>query len=385
VSAAIARLAELVERESGIRLTPAQHGSLLAVLERGWPGTGVDGFLLLASDPARGPLEVRRLLDTLTVKETSFLRDHRQLEELDWRALHAGALAAGSGTVRVWSAACATGEEVYTLALLACEAFGSLDPPVTILGTDISPSALAAAALGSYGGRSLRSVDGALRQRYFAGDGDSRSVAEPLRRLVRLAQHNLVRDPAPPLSEGAFDLILCRNVLIYFAPPTVDRVVASLERALAPGGKLVLGAADALAGAARRLAVAPSARPKAPPRERPKSPRDPAAPPDQTAEELLDPDVHFHRGLAELEAGNAEAAVWSLRRALYADPAFGLAAFALARAHEELGDELAARRAYQRALASVATDRERDLLDQIDPADVSAACRARLAALAASS
>src|SRR5581483_3612818 len=73
-----------------------------------------------------------------------FLRDHRQLEELDWRALHAGALAAGSGTVRVWSAACATGEEVYTLALLACEAFGSLDPPVTILGTDISPSPLAA-------------------------------------------------------------------------------------------------------------------------------------------------------------------------------------------------------------------------------------------------
>ena len=90
-----------------------------------------------------------------------------------------------------------------------------------------------------------------LRQRYLDRQPDgSYMVGEPLRRLVRLTRHNLARDPIPPLGEPGFDLIVCRNVLIYIDPPLGRQVIASLERALRPDGMLLLGAADALRRAA---------------------------------------------------------------------------------------------------------------------------------------
>src|SRR5205814_9563365 len=102
------------------------------------------------TDPVTGPHLWAGLIDEITVKETFFLRHVEQLNELQWPRLLERARAAGSDRVRVWSAACATGEEPYSLALLACEAFGTNTPPVTILATDISASALARAQAGEH-------------------------------------------------------------------------------------------------------------------------------------------------------------------------------------------------------------------------------------------
>ena len=218
---ALRQVAELVRRETGIVLKPAQESALTAALRRAVPGVDAAGFLWLASDAVEGRVAIDRLIDEVTVKETSFLRDQRQLETISWRALLENARAAGSETIRVWTAGCATGEEAYTLAMLASEAFAPGVPPVDILATDVSVTALAAAAEGRYRERRVRAVGADLRARYFESDGDRLVVGERLRRLVRFQRHNLVSDPTPPLGEAPFDLIACRNVLIYFDGPTV--------------------------------------------------------------------------------------------------------------------------------------------------------------------
>ena len=234
----------------------------------------------------------------------------------------------------------------------------------------------------------MRGIDEHLRRRYFEEDGDRLVVAERLRRIVHFMPHNLARDPVPPLGEEQFDLIICRNVLIYFDGETVERVIDSLERALRPDGMLILGSADALCGTARRLArigsepVHPSRR--AIPRRVLRRPLGRPAPAEAPAAGLLDADAHFVSGLAALESGDAVAAASALRRALYVDPTFGLAAFTLGRAYEAAGDPAAARRSYEQALRTLdlADDRHDHLLQQVDLEDIAAACRARLESLA---
>jgi predicted TPR repeat methyltransferase len=308
----------------------------------------------------------------------------------------------------VWSAGCATGEEAYTLALLADEAFAPANAPVDVLGTDISVAALAAAAAGQYGERAVRAVAAPSRGRYLDLQADgSYLVRERLRRLVRFRRHNLASDPFPPRGEAAFDLVACRNVLIYFGHPLVGRVIESLDGSLRPGGLLMLGAADALMRTTGRLAD-PVTGPAFPrragrPLRRPLG-RKPAQSREQRlaaaldaadkgdrdgaiaqvasalADNPLDADAHFVLGLVTLEAGEPARAVAALRRALYADPAFWLAAFTLGRAHDALGDAPAARRAYERVLRTIdpADHRHELILQQVDIGDITAACRLRL-------
>lgn len=407
-------VAGLLRAECGVTLKESQGAALRTAIRRVAPGLDPLGFLRLAADPLGGPEIVQRLIDEVTVKETYFLRDKRQLETISWRLLLEAAHASDSRTIRVWSAGCATGEEVYTLALLASEALAPGAPPVDILGTDVSAAALDAAESGRYRARSVSPLPPALRQRYFAEEGDLLAAGEPLRRLVRFQRHNLVRDSVPPLGEEPFDLILCRNVLIYFDRETVEGVIDSLERALRPGGTLILGAADALCGTAQRLArprdAGPLDRRQLPrlgrPLRRPLGRAESESVPELLAaarvaagegrhedalakaaqvlgHEPLSTAAYFLRGMVLLDAGDAAAALVALRRALYLDPTFGLAAFTLGRAHDALADRQAALRAYEQALRNLDPDDDRheELLRQVDVSDVAAACAARIAAL----
>jgi chemotaxis protein methyltransferase CheR len=279
--------------------------------------------------------------------------------------------------------------------MLAAEAFSPNSPPVDILATDISAAAIAAAKRGVYRERAVRAVEPILFERYFARTGKEVAVGAALREHVRFGVHNLVRDPMPPFGERPFDLIVCRNVLIYFDSETTDRLVAQLSHAVATGGALLLGAADALSGATRRLARLTDEPAKEPGAPGERSALGPAAAADDPAGEVrpdarrltaadpLNAELHFVRGLVELDDGDAAAAVWSLRRALFLDPEFGLAAFTLGRAHDALGDREAARRAYAQALGSLDPDDERyvHVHDQVDVTDVAAACAVRLRAL----
>jgi chemotaxis protein methyltransferase CheR len=384
VTRALGQVADLVYVETGIRLGHHQHSFLQAALDRIGAGSDPAAFIRGVADPSRRAELITRLIEEVTVKETSFLRDRGQLASIDWPHLLADAHARGASHVRVWTAACATGEEAYSLALLASEAFAPAPAPVRILATDISADALDRARVGSYSARSVRELEPGLRTRYLHKQAGGLVVGEQLRTLVSFARHNLIRDPFPPLGEAPFDLILCRNVLIYFDAGTVGDVLESFERARAPTGTLVLGAADVLCASASRIADAAALAPAAdrpPPRtlRRPLGRLPPALP---GADD--DAAAYFQRGLAELEGHDPAAAVASLRRALYVEPAFGLAAFKLGGAHEALGELPAARRAYQQALRALEPHaRHEPFLGQIDIADVATATRARLAVLAA--
>jgi chemotaxis methyl-accepting protein methylase len=244
---AIADIADLVRRETGIVLPPTREAAVIAAVRRAAPGLDPAAFVRAASGPDGDQGLLNRLIDEVAIQETSFVRDRIQFDEIDWHRLLRGDLAAGSGIIRVWSAGCASGEEAYTLALLAAEAFAPAPPPVDVLGTDVSGAALAAATAGRYGERAIRGIEPTLRERYFDRQADgSYLVGHRLRALVRFRRHNLVRDLAPPPGESHFDLVVCRNVLIYFEAPTIARVIGLLERSLRRGGVLMLGAADAL-------------------------------------------------------------------------------------------------------------------------------------------
>jgi chemotaxis protein methyltransferase CheR len=421
VSDSLRAVAELVERETGIEAKESQMAALVAAIGRVSPEMGAEGFLAALNDPAERPVLLGRLIDQVMIQETFFMREPRELEAIDWHLLLAAAHSRGSGEVAVWVSACASGEEAYSVAMLAAEAFEQGPAPVSILATDISERALRRAGEGVYSERSMRDVGAARRERFFAEAGRRSRVGEQLRSMVGLRRHNLVAEESPPPGEQPFDLILCRNVLIYFGARTVESVVASLESALCPGGQLILGASDRLSSSSQRLAeiaarppgTAP-ARPTPAGRRRPwrqpaRAPVEPVleAPPAgewsvreaiesanagnygaalEATERILtadplDADAHFVRGLAQLAEGNSVAAVDSLRRALYVDPRFALAAFQLGRAHDLCGDARSARRAYAQALRALDPDddRHRDLLAGVELGDIAAACRARLA------
>ncbi|MGH2940565.1 MAG: CheR family methyltransferase [Solirubrobacterales bacterium] len=422
----LARLAALVERETGIVVKESQTDALVAALRRVSPATTAE--TLLAEDDPEHALLLGRLVDQLAVQETFFLRESSELEAIDWHRLLAAAHARGAAEVNVWVAACASGEEAYSVAMLATEAFGHGRPPVSILATDISLRALRRAEAGVYSERSVRGLSPERRDRFLVRGEKGSVVGEQLRSLVRLRRHNLIADPAPPPAEVSFDLILCRNVLIYFGSDTAAKVVRSLQTALRPGGDLILGAADRLVSSARRLgAIAPggettaeapratvSRRPRTRQANRQARPRRPAkrvpaarshVPLDlglpigaadrgdyegaiESAKRVLEEDplnaeAHFVRGLSELTNGDPELAIDSLRRALYVEPSFVLAAFQLARAHDLRGDEQAARRAYLQTLRALAGDTgpSHRLIEPDDVGEIAAACRARIASL----
>jgi chemotaxis protein methyltransferase CheR len=413
----LAEVAELIRRETGITPAVNRDNVLRSALRRAAPELEPGAFLRAATDPVRGRDLMQRLIDEVTVQETTFVRDRAQLDSIPWSGLLHSAQAAGSAVIRVWSAGCATGEEPYTLALLAAEAFAPAPPPVDVLGTDISSRALAAAQAGRYRERAIRALDDRLRRRYLQQQADGTYlVGDGLRKLVRYRRHNLARDPLPPPGEAGFDVITCRNVLIYFEEPAAERVLERLDHSLRPGGKLLLGAADALRRTVRiaapdRTGDRPSSprprrhHPAVPLSHRPLPSNEPADEPadkrltaalgaagqgdrDRAVAELesllrhdpLHAHAQFVYGLMVLEAGQPARAVAAFRRALYADPGFALAAFTLGCAHDALGDKAAARRAYEQALRTLdpADERREPLLQQIDIGDIAMACQMRL-------
>jgi chemotaxis protein methyltransferase CheR len=201
----------------------------------------LDYYYRLRYDDPDG-FEVRRLIEMLLVHETYFFRELPPLVELV--DSHLVPLANQRGGARVWSTACATGEEPYTLAMLLDQR-GLLDK-VEIVATDISSSALARAESGRHGRRSLR--DGhppALAARYLEVSPQGVSVAPRIRAAVKFERVNLI-DATRIAQLGTFDAILCRNVLIYFKETRVQSVVERLATALKPGGLLVVGVSESL-------------------------------------------------------------------------------------------------------------------------------------------
>jgi chemotaxis protein methyltransferase CheR len=198
--------------------------------------------------------EYERLLDTLTINVTKFYRNRET-----WDALSSTFLprlwAACDGRVRCWSAGCASGEEPYTVAMLVLEHANRIANSgplrVRVDATDFDRASLARAASGTFPAQAFEELPEPLRHRYFAGE-DNRTVRSELRAVVSFRRHDLLRElpPAAP-----YDLIVCRNVVIYFDRPTQERLFTSFADALVPNGVLVLGKVETLVGEARNRLV----------------------------------------------------------------------------------------------------------------------------------
>lgn len=247
-SAHLERLSRLLLERVGLQIRSDGWGSLrLAVAARlGSRPTReeIDAWLhALERDEA----ELRRLLPLVTVGKTCFFRDERQFAAL--AELLPGLLLQARAERRrlsIWSAGCATGEEVHSLAMAALEA-GADPAELEILGTDVNPAAVAFASGGRYPEQRLEGLS-ATRQLRFFTQADGVAVVQPRLReaIAGFRVHNLAEETYPLPAARLWDVIFCRNVLIYFNLQTTVRTLERFERALRPGGHLFLGYSESL-------------------------------------------------------------------------------------------------------------------------------------------
>ncbi len=209
-------------------------------------------YLLHLQTPA-GAAELSALVSVVAVHKTDLFRDEVQLGAFRSQVLEPLVAQSLRRPLRMWSAGCATGEEVATLLILMDEA--GADPDSTVLGTDISEAALNRARTLSFSAEQVRRLTGPARERYFMPDGTRSLLVPELRERAVFQYHNLVDAPYPASAGEGFDVIFCRNVLIYFTPDAFDRVVRALAERLAPGGTLVLSSAEPLLQAPPSLRV----------------------------------------------------------------------------------------------------------------------------------
>jgi chemotaxis protein methyltransferase CheR len=209
--------------------------------------TYVDYARLLDNDSA----EYDRLLDALTINVTKLFRNWEAYASMETNIVPA-LWRRERQAIRVWSAGCSSGEEPYSLAVLFHRyalingVLGQLHR-VDVLGTDIDGRCLAAAHRGEFSESDFADTPADLRARYFASAAPF-AVSSAVRQMVRFERRDLLSDPAPA---GQHDLIVCRNVMIYFDRDTQERLFEKFHASLAPDGFLVLGKVETLLGWAR--------------------------------------------------------------------------------------------------------------------------------------
>lgn len=250
------RIAKLVHREAGIVLSEGKAMlaySRIAPLVRKASETRFAEFLdRLESDPA---LKTRTIA-ALTTNHTYFNREPHHYEHFEKHVRQSLLDRAKAGQpVRLWSAGCSSGEEIWTLMMVL---LGQEHRPgreiagrdIVALASDLADHAVEAAQQGNYPSNAMDAVPDALRNLWCERDNGTISVGRDLRRLVRFRQLNLLRDWP---FEGLFDVIFCRNVMIYFDDPTKERLVLRLARQLRPGGYLYIGHSERVSGEANAL------------------------------------------------------------------------------------------------------------------------------------
>jgi chemotaxis protein methyltransferase CheR len=421
-----------VEETLGLHYTPPQWPDLQRGLTAAAVRLGLPSATACAQRALNGALEDAQrevLAECLTIGETYFFRHPEVFEQLATDVLQPLIAARRTGTrhLRMWSAGCASGEEAYSLAMVVA----SLLPEwrnwnVSILGTDINNAVLRKARAGVYGAWSVRGSMPPRASSWLHRDSEGRyHVDAELRRMVRFGRFNLVRDDDPPergVAPAGMDVILCRNVLIYFEPGRVRKVLQRLGQALVDGGWLVttsvemprlavpglVPARGGIFSAMRRSThvkassapLAPAPRPPArtttraaplsPQPALPLTPLDAPGPSGRTASDFLDQartladageledaerlcrvavdgnkldaDATYLLASILLERGATEEASAALQRTLFLDPGHVLARFASGSLALRSGDRRAGQRHFARALARLASAPPEDVV-----------------------
>ncbi|HUB78737.1 MAG TPA: protein-glutamate O-methyltransferase CheR [Bryobacteraceae bacterium] len=214
--------------------------------------TGCGSFQRLI-DRARaepGKALERRIIDAITTNETLFFRDTAPFDLLRYKIfpeLIDRRAKMGASRIRIWSAACSTGQEIYSIAILLKELVGDPDRyGISLLGTDISNEAVARASRGTYNATEMgRGLPNPLRDKYFSRTGDGWKVRDEIRAMATFKHLNLMADFS---ALGRFDVIFCRNVAIYFSEADKISLFRRIERAMELNGYLVIGAMESLNG-----------------------------------------------------------------------------------------------------------------------------------------
>jgi chemotaxis protein methyltransferase CheR len=237
---------------AGVRLTPNKKAMVCGRLSKRLVARGASSFeeyFHLISEPGNGD-ELQRAVDLLTTHETYFFREPQHFELLGKELV---AQARPGQPFRVWSAACSTGEEPYSIAMVLMDRLGP-DAPWEVIGTDISAEAVATARRAVY---ATTRIDGlppdALRRHCLRGVGNRQGtllISRALREHVRFGQANLIDDLS---SLGQFDVVFLRNVMIYFDQQTKCRVVHNVGECIADNGHLLIGHSESLNGIASPL------------------------------------------------------------------------------------------------------------------------------------
>ena len=395
----LAHVCRLVEERLGVTLSDPDRADNRVRLHRLLDDAGCNGWKELAVRLGKEPMNGSAwtaAVAVLTIGETYFFRHRAQFEHLRddiLRPLIAARTALKSPWLRMWSAGCSSGEEAYSLAILVAELIPDLQRwEILILGTDVNPESIEKARVGRYGPWSLRDSPEELKERNFTRQGDCFQVRQEVKKMVRFATRNLLEDSNDSrLSD--LDVVLCRNVIVYFPAPQAEVVVRRVHDALRPGGSLLVGPSEPQAelfhqfepimaeqAMSYRLREAPvrHARP-APETQLPAwTPRPSSPPPSTVGEAQLLMSArnaadggHHEEALRwcfqvlATDAGNAEAyyllgavrgerderdeAIKMLRKAVYLEPNFALACYALGHQLRLAGDLLAARRWLQTA------------------------------------
>jgi chemotaxis protein methyltransferase CheR len=381
-------LSSTIADRTGLTFAPYRRTEVAAKIGRAMEESNIDDAEQFVDRAQRDPGLMDALLLELTVGETYFFRDRPQFELLR-QEIVPDIARAHDGTLRIWSAGCATGEEPYSIAILLAQL--GLGHRASICATDLCRGRLTRAIRGRYGAWSLRDTPASVRRAFFTPDGDSAELLADVRRRVAFRSHNLVDpDAAAPWQDSA-DLVVCRNVLIYLRPDLIPGIARRLMDALRPGGWRVLGAFDPFIGDLVPCDVVATdagvvyRRPLDSVRDAPAAPAPTASPralagavarqptlretvghvglllrcgdldgAGRACAEALErhanaPEVHYQHASLLAAAGHHAESAAAARRVLYLDAASPLGYVALARARAALGDDVGAWHTFQRA------------------------------------
>jgi two-component system CheB/CheR fusion protein len=245
-SAEIRGIIKVLQTGTGIDFQHYKLASLVRRIRRRAETIGLSDLgeylVRLRQDPA----ELSELYQVVLIKVTRFFREPEIFESLATTIIPALRLGRTSEPVRAWVVGCASGEEVYSLAIsfLEVEAALGTEIPVRVFASDVSEPALDAARLGHYAGNITANVSAERLERFFTAVDGGYQVSRQLREMCVFARHDITRDPPFP----QLDLVLCCNVLIYLDPVLQRRLLQNIHYALKPGGYLVLGPAETAVG-----------------------------------------------------------------------------------------------------------------------------------------
>ncbi|MGG1631290.1 CheR family methyltransferase [Rossellomorea sp. NRS-1567] len=225
-----------IKRKTGIDLSLYKEAQMKRRLTALYEKKGFGSFQEFFSKLNRDSEEMEEFLDRMTINVSEFYRNYKRWEVLETKILPR--LLQENKSLKIWSAACSTGEEPYTIAMMLSEHMTLSGR--TITATDIDKNAIQRARNGLYPERSLNEVPSVMKARYFTQEGALFKLNEEIRKNVTFKQQNLLSDPF----EGNYDLIVCRNVLIYFTEEAKNLLYKKFNASLRPGGVLFVGSTE---------------------------------------------------------------------------------------------------------------------------------------------